>query len=125
METLRDQMVTLKQAEGRSRNRRGKFFVGVPNSDGVSARDFGLQIYVELWKEHSIIDITILIVTRDNYESINGKKYTDILRKYTLDLYTGFQYEHGRCVDVKDVTLLDQWRPCNETFYPQRQIIPS
>jgi len=42
-----------------------------------------------LWKEHFIIDNTILIATRDNYVPINGKNYTDGLRKDTLDLYTG------------------------------------
>ena len=125
METLREHVDTLKQAESGSWNLRGTYVVGVPKSDGVSAREFGLQIYSELWKEHSIIDNTILIATADNYVPINGTKYTDILRKYTLDLYTGFPYEHGSCVDVNDVTLLDQWRPRNETFYPQRQIIPS
>jgi hypothetical protein len=78
-----------------------------------------------LWKEHSIIDNTILIATPDNYVPINGKKYTDILRKDTLELYTGFPYERGRCRDVTDVTLLGQWRLRNEKFYPQRQITPS
>ena len=118
-------METLKEAEGASRNLRGKFLVVVANSDSVSARELGLQIYAELWKEHFIIDNTILITTREIYIPINGKNYTDNSRKDAFEVYIGFPYERGRCGDVKDVTLLDQWRLRNETFYPQRQLIPS
>jgi len=95
MKTLRDQVETLKGAEGASWNPRGKFLVVLADSDGVSTRELGLQIYVELWKEHFIIDNTILIATRDNYIPINGKNCTDGLRKDTLDLYTGFPHEPG------------------------------
>jgi len=70
------------------------------------------------------MDNTILIATRDNYVPINGKNYTDGLRKDTLDLYTGFPYERGRCGAVTDVTLLDQWRLLNGTFIHNANIFP-
>jgi len=124
METLRDQAETLKEAEGASWNPRGKFLVVVADSDGVSPKELGLQVYAELWKEHFIIDNTILIVTRYNFVPINGKIYTDELRKDTLDLYTGFPYERRRCGDVKDVTLLDQWRLPNATFIHNANLFP-
>jgi len=95
METLRDQLETLKQAESASRNPRGKFLVVVADSDVVSPKEFGLQLYAELWKEHFIIDNTILIPARDNFVPINDKNYTDDFGKDTLDLYTGFPYERG------------------------------
>jgi hypothetical protein len=107
---------TLKESEGVSWNPRGKFLVVVADSDGVSSKELGLQIYVELWEEHFIIDNTILIAVRDNYVSINGKNYTDGLRKDTLNLYTGFPYEPGRRGNVTNVTLLDQWRLCKGMF---------
>jgi hypothetical protein len=66
MQTLRDQVEKLKEAEGAFWNPRGKFLVVVADSDGVSPRELGLQIYLELWKEHFIIDNTILIATHDN-----------------------------------------------------------
>ena len=78
-----------------------------------------------MWKEHFIIDNTILIATRDNYVPINGKNYTDGLRKDTLDLYTGFPYEPGKCGDVTDVTLLDQWRLQNGTFIHNANLFPQ
>jgi hypothetical protein len=87
IETL-DQMETLKEAEGVSWNPRGKFLVVVADSDGVSPKELGLQIYGELWKEHFIIDNTILIATRDNYVWINDKNYPDGFRNDTLGLYT-------------------------------------
>jgi hypothetical protein len=124
IETLRDQVETLKLAEGAFWNPRGKFLVVVADSDVASPRELGLQIYAELWKEHFIIDNTILIAARDNYVPINGKIITDGLRKDTLDLYTGFPYERGRCGDVTDVTLLDQWRLRNGTFIHNAELLP-
>jgi hypothetical protein len=124
METLIDQVETLKVTEGGSWNPRGKILVVVADSIGVSPKELGLQIYAELWKEHFIIDNTILIATRDNYVPINGKNYTDGLRKDTLDLYTGLPYENGKCGDVTDVILLDQWRLHNGTFIHNANIFP-
>ena len=48
-----------------------------------------------------------MIAGRDNYVPMNAENYTDGLRKDTLNLYTGFPYERGRCGDVTNVTLLD------------------
>ena len=42
MESLRDQVVTLKEAEGAFWNPRGKFLVVVADSDGVSPGELGL-----------------------------------------------------------------------------------
>ena len=70
------------------------------------------------------MDNTILIAARDNYVPINGKNYTDVLRKDTLDLYTGFPYECGRCGNVTDVTLLDEWRLLNGTFIHNANLFP-
>jgi hypothetical protein len=122
--TLRVQVGNLKEAEVAFWNPRGKFLIVVADSDGVSPKQLGLQIYEELWKEHFIIDSTILIATRDNYVPINGKNYTDGLRKDTLDLYTGFPYERGKCGDVSEVTLLDQWRLRNGTFIHNANLFP-
>jgi len=124
MKTLKFQVVMLMEAESASWNPRGKFLVVVADSDGVSSKELGLQIYAELWKEHFIIDITILIVTRDNYVPINGKNYNDGLRKDTLELYTGFPYERGRCGNVTHVTLLDQWRMHDGTFINNAKLFP-
>ena len=124
MKTLRFQLETLKEAEGASWNPRGKFLVVVAESDGVSPRELGLQIYAELWKEHFIIDNTILIATRENYVRMKDKNYTDGLRNETLDLYTGFPYERRSCGDVIDVTLLDQWRLRNGTFIHNANLFP-
>jgi hypothetical protein len=81
-------------------------------------------MYAELWKEHFVMDNTILIAARDNYVPINGKNYTDVLRKDTLDLYTGLPYECGRCGNVTDVTLLDEWRLLNGTFIHNANLFP-
>jgi hypothetical protein len=124
MESLKNQVETLQEAEGASWNPRGKFLVVVADSDGVSPTELGLQIYAEMWKEHFIIDNTILIAVRDNYVPINDKNYTDGLRKDTLDLYTGFTYERGRCGNVTDVTLLDQWLLRNGTFIHNAKLFP-
>ena len=77
-----------------------------------------------MWKKHFIIDNTILIAVRDNYIPINGKNYKDGFRKNTLELCTGFPYERGRCGDVTDATLLDQWRLCNGTFINNVKLFP-
>jgi hypothetical protein len=87
MKTLTDQVVTLKDSEGATWNPRGNFLVVVADSDGVATTELGLQIYVELWKEHCIIDNIILIAVRDIFVPINDRMIKD-----TLDLYTGFPY---------------------------------
>ena len=124
MKTFREQLDTLKEAEGASRNPQGKFLVVVADIDVVPSKELGLLIYVELWKEHFIIDNTILIATRDNYVPINDKNYTDGLRKDNLDLYTGFPYERGSCGDVTNVTLLDQWPLRNGKFIHNATLFP-
>jgi len=86
MDTLTIQMVALNEAEGALKNPRGKFLVVVADSDGVSPKELGLQIYAELWKEHFIIYNTILIATCDKYVKIYSKNYTDGLRKGILYL---------------------------------------
>jgi hypothetical protein len=77
-----------------------------------------------LWKEHFIIDNTILFAVPDNYIPINGKNYTEGLRNDTLDLYTGFPYERGRSADVIDITLLDQWLLHIGTFNDNYKLFP-
>jgi hypothetical protein len=122
METLRDQAETPKEAESALWNPRGKSLVIVVNNYGVSPKEFGLQIYAELWKEHFIIDNTILIAVCDNYVPINGMNYTDGLRKDTFEIYRGFLYERERCGDVTDVSLLDRWSLHNGTFIHNAKI---
>jgi len=126
METLTDQVDRLKESEAETGlwNSRGKFLIVVADSDGVSSEGMGLKIYAELRNEHFIIDNTILIPSRDNYVMTNGKNYTNGLRKDTLDLYTGFPYERGKCGDVTDVTLLDQWHLQNGTFIHNANLFP-
>jgi hypothetical protein len=70
------------------------------------------------------MDNKILIAVLDNYVQINGKNYTGGMRKDTLDMYTGFPYKRGRCGDVTDVILLDQWRLPNGTFIHNANLFP-
>jgi hypothetical protein len=121
IDSLRDQVQMLKETEGALWNPRGKFLVVVADSDGVSPREMGQQIYAEMWKENFIIETTILIAVHDNYITIND---TVGLKKDALDLYTGFPYEHGRCGDVTDVTLLDHWSLRNGTFTNNAKLFP-
>jgi len=86
MDTLTSQMVGLKEAEGALWNPRGKLLVVIADSDSVSPKKLCLQIYAVLWKEHFIINNTILIATRDKCVKINSKYYNDGFRKDTLDL---------------------------------------
>ena len=48
LESLRDQVETLKQAEGASWNPRGKFLVVVSDSDGVSFQRFGTENFCRI-----------------------------------------------------------------------------
>ena len=80
MDTLTSQMVALREAEGALWNPRGKLLVVVADSDCVSPKELCLQIYAELWKEHFIIDNTILTATRDKCVKINSITLTDLER---------------------------------------------
>jgi hypothetical protein len=124
IETLTTQVDTLKEAESGSWNPRGKFLVVVPDDGDVPPRELGLQIYAELWKEHFIIDGTILIYVRDKYMKTNGTSYTDELILDNLYMYTGFPYESGNCGNVTDVILIDQWNLHKGTFMYNANLFP-
>jgi hypothetical protein len=66
----------------------------------------------------------MFLALRDIYAHTNGKNYTDGSRKNTLNLYTGFPYERGRCGNVTDAPVLDQWRLCNGTFIHNGKLFP-
>jgi hypothetical protein len=64
------------------------------------------------------------LAVRNIYELINGKIYTDGLRRKTLDLYTGFPYDCERCGYVTDLPVLDQWLLRSGTFIHNGKLFP-
>jgi hypothetical protein len=109
IESLRTQVDELKELEGGAWNPQGKFLVVVTGPDHTPPRDLALQIYGDLWKEHSISDNTILIPNRDKHVSVSGTR----LKRDALELYTAFPYEGENCGEVTQVNLMDRWHIYN------------
>jgi hypothetical protein len=111
MECVKTQVDGLRESEGAAWNPQGKFLVVVTEPDDIaSPRELALQIYADLWEQHSIADATVLTPSR----------VWD-----TLELYTGFPYESGNCGTVTQVTLMDQWHiNNNEGFTSSVNLFP-
>jgi hypothetical protein len=114
MECVKTQVDGLRESEGAAWNPEGKFLIIVTEPDDTASREMALQIYADLWEQHSIADATVLTPSR-----VTGMEWD------TLEFYTGFPYESGNCGKVTQVTLMDQWHiNNNEGFTSSVNLFP-
>jgi len=106
-ETLEYQVENLKYST--SWNPRGRFLVVATDSSNEPAHLLASHICSILWQLARIVNVVVLIQNQFSYRplhAISTKKTTAADR---LNLYTWFPFKLGRCGDVQDVILLDEW----------------
>ncbi|XP_033611240.1 uncharacterized protein LOC117283066 [Cryptotermes secundus] len=105
--TLGDQVEILKYST--SWNPRGRFVVVVSGHSSEPPQLLASLICAMLWQVASIANIVVLIPNQIAYRSLKTVTSLQTAEFDTLNLYTWFPYQSGRCGQLEDVTLLDEW----------------
>lgn len=104
LESLESQMENI-QAYTYSWNRRGRFFVFVTDMDIQHPQQLAMNISQLLWTTYSVMNVLIMISNNHSSDpEINSKSSHCV-----IEFYTWFPYEPGKCGQIENVVLLDNW----------------
>jgi len=106
-ETLENQLEILKYST--SWNPRGRFLVVVTDSRHEPAHLLAAHICSVLWEVARIVNVVILIPNQFPYRPLHAMNSTKTTAADRLNLYTWFPFKFGRCGEVQDVVLMDEW----------------
>jgi len=106
-ETLENQLEILKYST--SWNPRGNFLVVVTDSHHEPAHLLAAHICSVLWEVARIVNVVILIPNQFPYRSLHAMNSTKTTAADRLNLYTWFPFKFGRCGEVQDIILIDEW----------------
>jgi hypothetical protein len=106
-ETLDNQLEDLKYRT--SWNPRGRFLVVVNVSSNEPTHLLAAHICSVLWQVASIVNVVVLITNQFAYRPLQAVSTTKTTTVGRLNLYTWFPFKLGRCGEVQDVILLDEW----------------
>ncbi|KAJ4431198.1 hypothetical protein ANN_19795 [Periplaneta americana] len=112
MDSLRNQLDSLKDSESTQWEPRARFIVMVIYRDNHTPQELALEVYTEMWSYYRTINTIIVITNQDENEK---SKHVNETNKFIAKVYTGFPYQTGNCGEVKEVILLDQ---CQSYKYP-------
>ena len=62
-----------------------------------------------LWQVTRIVNVVVLIANQFAYRPLNTMRTKNTTAADRLNLYTWFPFKLGRCGEVQDVILLDEW----------------
>ena len=106
-ETLESQVENLKYSM--SWNPRGKFLVVVTTSSNDPPNLLAAEVCSTLWQMANIVNVVVLIPHQFAHLPMNSTSTSNRTGSDRLDLYTWFPYKLGRCGEVEEVILIDQW----------------
>jgi len=106
-ETLENQVEILKYST--SWNPRGRFLVVVIDSLHEPAHLLAAHICFVLWEVARIVNVVVLIPNQFPYRPLHALNSTKITAADRLYLYTWFPFKLGRCGEVQEVILMDEW----------------
>ena len=106
-ETLESQVENLKYSA--SWNPRGRFLVVATDRGNEPAHLLAARMCSILWEMAKIVDVAVLIANQVAYQPTNAMSSTRTAGSDRLNLYTWFPFKLGRCGQVQDVILLDEW----------------
>ena len=106
-ETLENQVENLKYST--SWNPRGRFLVAVTETRNEAAHLLAAQICSILWQVARIVNVVVLIPNQFAYRPLHALSTPKTTPVDRLNLYTWFPFKLGRCGDVQEVILLDEW----------------
>jgi len=106
-ETLENQVAYLRYST--SWNPRGRFLVVVIDRDNEPAHLLAAHLCSILWQVARIVNVVVLIPNQFPYRPLHTAITTKTTAAGRLKMYTWFPFELGRCGEVQDVILLDEW----------------
>ena len=106
-ETLENQLENLKYST--SWNPRGRFLVVTTDSSNGPAHLLAAHMCAILWQVARIVNVVVLITNQFAYRPLPAMSSTKTTAADRLNLYTWFPYKFGRCGEVQDVILVDEW----------------
>jgi hypothetical protein len=62
-----------------------------------------------LWQVARIVNVVVLIPNQFAYRPLHAVRTTNTTAADRLNLYTWFPFKLGRCGEVQEVILLDEW----------------
>jgi len=62
-----------------------------------------------LWQVARIVNVLVLIPNQLTYRPLYAMSTTKSKASDRLNLYTWFPFKFGRCGELHDITLLDEW----------------
>jgi hypothetical protein len=105
--TLENQVKNLKYSI--SWNARGKFIVVATERSNEPPHLLAAHICSILWQVARIVNVVVLIPNQFEYRPRHTEKSTKTTAADRLNLYTWFPFKLGRCGEVQEVILLDEW----------------
>ena len=106
-ETLENQLENLKY--NTSWNPRASFLVVAIDSGNGPPHLLAAHICSILWQLARIVNVVVLITNQFAYRPLHAMSTTKTTAVDWLNLYTWFPFKLGRCGELQEVILLDQW----------------
>jgi hypothetical protein len=106
-ETLENQVQNMKYSS--SWNPRGRFVVVITGHNSEAPQLTATHICAILWQMSNIVNVVVLIPAQDTDPSLTAVTSRHRGEPDTLNLYSWFPYQLGRCVVVQDADLQDKW----------------
>ena len=106
-ETLENQLENLKYST--SWNPRGRFLVVATGSSNEPAHLLAAHLCSILWQVARIVNVVVLIPNQFAYRPLHAVSSTKTTEADRLNFYTWFPFKLGRCAEVQDVILVDEW----------------
>jgi len=106
-ETIENQVENLRYST--SWNPRGRFLVVVTERSNEPAHLLAAHICSILWQVARIVNVVVLIPNHFAYRPLNAVRTTKTTETDSFNLYTWFPFKSGRCGEVQEVILIDEW----------------
>jgi len=106
-ETVENHVENLKYRT--SWNPRGKFLVVATERSNEPPHLLAAHISSILWQMARIVNVVVLIPNQLAYRPQHAMRTTKTTEPDRLNLYTWFPFKSGRCGEIQEVILLDEW----------------
>ena len=90
-------------------NPRGRFLVVATERINEQAHLLAAHICSILWQVARIVNVVVLIPNQFAYRPLIPMRNTNVTKADRLNLYTWFPFKFGRCGEIQEVILLDEW----------------
>jgi hypothetical protein len=123
-ETLENQLENLKYST--SWNTRGRFLVVATERINEPAQLLAAHIWSILWQVARIVNVVVLIPNQFEYLPLHAMTTKKRTASDRFNLYTWFPFKLGKCGEVQEDILLDEWViEHNDRFLENAHLYPE